>query len=221
MQDQFPGQEVWIYRTTLEPELKPHSWEKLLAQVPQILHNKILSYRKWEDRQRSLFGKLLLQKIIDVSGEPLTLKKLHYSKFDRPYIPGSIDFNISHSGNFIVCATVKNSRIGIDVEWKSDYDPDSFYLTMSPAQIRQIESSQDPHHEFLQFWTVKESVSKALGTGLSTPFPQLQTDFNTLSFQNKVWYLTEIEFDESHVGYIATEFPSPMVNILDVSFSDS
>lgn len=218
MQDNFPSQEVWIYRTTLEPKLKPHSWEKLLAQVPIPLHTKILSYRKWEDRQRSLFGKLILQKLLKAFDSSLSLEMLQYSKLERPYLPGPLDFNISHSGSYVVCAAVRNSRIGIDVEMKADYDSDSFYLTMSPAQIQKIESSSNPHLEFLRFWTVKESVAKAMGTGLTTPFPQLQTDFETLFFQDKIWYLREIEFDESHVGYISTEFPFPKVKIIDVSF---
>ena len=69
-----------------------------------------------------------------------------------------MDFNISHSGNLVICAAA-TGKIGIDVERIRLIDIDEFNQTLSEKQIRLIAESPDPLKMFYRIWAAKESVS--------------------------------------------------------------
>lgn len=85
----------------------------------------------------------------------------------KPYICDCRHFNISHSGDFVVCA-VSDSEIGVDTEVISRMSPHTMHKFLSPSEINEYNSlTQSRQNAFLcEKWVRKESYLKLLGTGL-------------------------------------------------------
>ncbi len=85
--------------------------------------------------------------------------------------PAPVSFNVSHSGNHGLIALAERGRIGVDVEERrSRPDPDGPIRTVfCPAEQAELAAARGVHKTdlFFTFWTMKEALIKALGTGLS------------------------------------------------------
>ena len=57
--------------------------------------------------------------------------------------------------------------MGIDVESLDQYDAELVGATMSDAEQRQIVCSSNPAQAFMRLWTMKESLLKLTGEGIS------------------------------------------------------
>jgi 4'-phosphopantetheinyl transferase len=57
--------------------------------------------------------------------------------------------------------------VGIDVESIREYKESLVRYTMNDAEIREIESSENPASAFIRLWTMKEATMKLVGTGIS------------------------------------------------------
>ena len=91
----------------------------------------------------------------------------------RPYSPGTaVDFNLSHSGHWVLLAVANGTRLGVDVErFRLDRDLMAIsrrYFSRSEAQ--EIEGALDVDEQarcFYGLWTAKEAALKARGTGIA------------------------------------------------------
>lgn len=84
--------------------------------------------------------------------------------------PVPVSFNVSHSGSFGLLAFAAQGRLGVDVEEPSanrDIDIISRAVFTS-GEIADLEAVPEEGRLqlFLKFWTLKEALIKALGTGL-------------------------------------------------------
>lgn len=102
-------------------------------------------------------------------------------KQGRPYVNGEDDvlFNISHSGPFLAIALGWGCRsLGVDLEVFRFERPARRLARrfFEPKAARKVidAAENDVLKVFLQYWTVKESVLKAFGTGLRTPLRQVE-----------------------------------------------
>ncbi|MCH5348880.1 MAG: 4'-phosphopantetheinyl transferase superfamily protein [Oscillospiraceae bacterium] len=90
-----------------------------------------------------------------------------YGEFGKPYLSDypDVHFNISHSGQYVVCA-VCNRPVGVDVQEIAPYQPDVAAKVCSNVELSQIEASGNQAAEFTKAWTIKEAYLKMLGLGL-------------------------------------------------------
>jgi 4'-phosphopantetheinyl transferase len=83
---------------------------------------------------------------------------------------GEIEFNLSHSEDLAVVAVSFGSMLGVDVEQVREMPdwPQMAHQFFSDAEIAVIERMPpyDASVMFLRFWTRKEALLKAMGTGL-------------------------------------------------------
>lgn len=87
-------------------------------------------------------------------------------------VPAEISFNVSHSGDHGLVAVRPLGDLGIDVEQRQprrhmDLVIDTVFTGTEQAALTGAEG-RDRTDLFLDFWTMKEALIKALGTGLST-----------------------------------------------------
>jgi 4'-phosphopantetheinyl transferase len=134
-------------------------------------------FRLAADRSRFAITRAILRNIL---GQYLDLPpqslQFQYTGFGKPFLdpsqnPLSIRFNVSHSGDLALLAFAIEHEVGIDIE--------HLLIERSMAQLAQAELSPSEYHEFLalpeparkaaflQAWTRKEAIGKALGVGLS------------------------------------------------------
>jgi 4'-phosphopantetheinyl transferase len=146
--------------------------------------------------------------------------RFFYTNFGKPYLDNiDLTFNISHSGNYIVCAFTRKACIGIDIEQiKFDMDFQSIarkifseeeYLTFLKM------SNKEKPFAFYRYWTRKEAYLKAIGTGLHYSLNQVQVNFSNSEkpkllnieaqpLELNLWQLEEIISDQTCIATIAT-----------------
>ncbi len=195
-------------------------------QLPEIEYNKLLNlllpdqiernkrFVRWQDRHSHLFGRLLLKAGLEMYGFAKDcLNALQYNKYDRPYLSNDIDFNISHSGSYVICAIGKDLKLGIDIEKVQKMEFNDFKKVMTPEQWQNINKDNYPMRAFFKYWTIKESVIKADSRGLSIPLQELHVKDNQVSYDNSTWHLHQLDFDPEYCACLATN-----VKNVDVSY---
>lgn len=195
-----------IFYTKFTQELPVQLYNKYLNYLPNDLQEKNLRYIRWQDRHAHLYGKLLLLEALQYSGyNNYSFDQLKYNKYNRPYLSNDFDFNISHSGVYVFCAFGINIKVGLDVQQIKEVDLNSFKDTMNAGQWSKIKLFSNPMRKFYEYWTIKESVIKAEGKGLSIPLNEINIENGVASFDKNIWHIKALMQNQDYVSYLATE----------------
>lgn len=152
-------------------ELSGGEWDALSADLPEDLRRDCDRYRRWQDRQAGLFGKLLLREVgRRVLDRTPGLHRFRRDDHRRPYLADQpdFDFNISHTAGLVVCCGAAGAgRLGVDVERVGEIDVREFRRVFTAEEYQRLERLADPTAEFYRLWTRKEAVMKADGRGFA------------------------------------------------------
>lgn len=206
-------------------ELPREAWLKMLRGLPGSLRTTVAQSQRWQDRQASLLGKLLLKEWLMRNGYGRDcLGLLTCNEYGRPQIDENIDFNISHSGGYVVCAVSDEGKVGVDIEEIKPIEIEDFKASLPPAQWAAISGSKHPCTTFFAYWTKYESVIKADGRGLSIPFKDIHLNHDTALLNDRVWFLKKMPTDSDYICHIAVnqEISDLVVESVEqiVDFSD-
>ena len=186
---------------------------KIAARMPPALAAAARRYRRWEDRQASLLGKLLLEAQVDRAGLRTSLANLRHSAHGRPWLPGTGDFNISHAGSRVICGWSNRGRIGVDVELhRPELRLADFEALLSAPEQVELNMAADPVRELIRIWTLKEAVAKAEGSGIAgAALPDCAgcSPGRPVRFGGRDWYLRGFE-DAGHRIACAAEDPAAL-----------
>lgn len=157
---------------------------------------------KIEDANRFALGKYFLRKILSeqLSVEP---KKINFSlaNNNKPYI-AEFNFNLSHSGDFVVIAIGK-SEIGIDVEQiKTHFDHSSLAKECFTINERNLINNLE---DFYCFWTRKEAILKASGEGLIDNLHEIECIAGKVQRHGTNYQLNSFLIDRNHMLSVACE----------------
>jgi len=189
--------------------------------LPDNFQKKILKYRRWQDAQLSLLGRILLENGLKILNRELYIRDLLYTSYNKPYFEGeNIEFNISHSGNIVICVIVEKFKVGIDIEIKQDIDIESFKSQMTELEWHRIISSDNIKNSFFEYWTQKEAVIKGNGKGLSIPLKSFEIINNQTKIENDHFFLKEICLDANYKCYMALKNKKPNVFIENLQLID-
>ncbi|OXG09136.1 4'-phosphopantetheinyl transferase [Flavobacterium araucananum] len=179
--------------------------KQYLNDFDQDFQKKILRYRRWQDSQLSLLGRLMLLKAFEEYGIcGAEINNLEYNKFGKPFLKTkAVFFNISHSGDFVICAVSKKSEIGIDIEKMTAIDLADFKPQMTADEWSRVVESENKRTSFFEYWTQKEAVIKAHGHGLTLPLKSFEVLDNKTMIDGEDFYLKEIEINEEYKCYIS------------------
>ena len=201
------------------------------------LLNAIKKYSLSEEEKKYILQKknnsLRCQSLASITIAKQAIKEtlgLEYSEFEikrdelsRPYISplhhNYIDFNISHSGDYVVCAISSFGRIGIDIEETIPVDINISEGFLSKQELHCLNNAKINQSElFYKYWTLKESYLKAIGIGLIDSITEL--NIGKLTFKNNIlkreinnemWNFYNTPFKEHYSLSLA--FNKPMQNI--------
>lgn len=172
--------------------------------LPKKVFIEASRYRRWQDQQAYLGGRYLLLKALDELHLPShLLDELKYSKFGKPYLPINLNFNITHSGEFVLLAVSDSHKIGIDAEKIKKVNLTEFQNQFTDLELLNICQADNKLVEFFKYWTIKEAVMKADGRGLSIDFKQILVTTNAY-LDGKLWYIKEIALTQNYIAHIAT-----------------
>ena len=175
-----------------------------LQLLPANLQQHIVKKKDQRERQLSITGKLMLQNIVNEFDINLTLNNLLYNQYHKPYFNAGFDFNISHSGNMVMCCGTDKGKIGIDIEFIKPIDLANYTNYFTQNEWHQINTSADPVSEFYYFWTRKEAVLKAMGTGFHTALDSIDVSGENLKEDKILYHLKTLDIDKRYKCHIAT-----------------
>lgn len=131
-------------------------------------------------------------------------RQIVYSKnsFGKPYVKErNFNFNLSHSKNNW-CLAVSAYEIGIDLEEINRnfnyYDILERYFSENEQQT--IKQAKDPYMEFFKFWTRKEALLKAAGTGLIDDLAKVEVIKSTVIHRNITYFLHSTKIRNSYIS---------------------
>ena len=193
--------------------------------LPYPIQQKIRRYRRWQDQQAGLWGKLLLMKGLEkLSHSKNLLNHLQYTDYQRPHFPQylglNLDFNISHSGFAVAYVMSEKQRIGIDIEQIRPIEIRHFTEQFSPKEMQQMYDAEDTQQAFFRRWCQKEAIIKVDGRGLNIPLPQVHIEGKTAQVEEQVFYLKELDLIEGYVSYLASNHPIEEMEIKSVSIQE-
>jgi len=167
--------------------------DDFLKILPEFMTRNILRYYCVEDQMRSVIGKLILRKMMITEGyQNEILNDYKLDKFNRPYFNKKIDFNISHSGGYVVCAISDCTRLGVDIEKVyPTIEIDDYKFLFNDYELSIIKNDIKKTI-FFSYWTKKEAVSKAIGKGLGISFSDILIRENIAQYKNRYWNLKDI-----------------------------
>jgi 4'-phosphopantetheinyl transferase len=207
---------------SVSDKLDKKHFQALRQKLPEALGQRNDRYIQYLDRQRNLFGLLLLKLLWSGQyNEELALENLKTTEFGRPYLPQSTaDFSISHAGDFVICVLAPGMRVGIDIEKKKQVDFQEFTSTMNPEQWKEINRSHDAEATFFKYWCTKESVIKADGRGLSIPLTEIKIESDIVSYSHQIWHVSSFKIDADHFGCLACDHEVPQVELTRIHWLD-
>jgi len=200
---------ILVLHTQIGERLPCRDWESVLEKMPGPVRTRIGRYLRWEDRQAVLFGKLLLAEGLKRLAYPAHLRDLVWDASGRPFLGGGPDFNISHSGGYVVCALCPEGRVGIDIEELRPINVADFQEQMTTRQWEAIMVSERRAETFFRLWTQKEAVIKADGGGMAIPLDGIVMEGGKAFLGDAVWTVKEVPIADGYCCFLATNGDDP------------
>ncbi|MFP3591366.1 4'-phosphopantetheinyl transferase family protein [Chryseobacterium sp. SIMBA_038] len=174
-----------------------------LKSFPENFKAKILNYRKWQDAQLSLLGRVLLKYGLN-NYYQINEIEIDLTPNNKPFLKGQdIYFNISHSEKLAVCI-IAGFPVGIDVEFLNEkINYMDFQSQMTGKEFDEIHHADNKIKCLLKYWTIKEAIIKADGRGLQIDLQSFEFINNECLIDDKMFYVKEISIHENYVGHIA------------------
>ena len=192
-----------IYATKISDIIK-EKVDELCLFVSLEKKHKIERFVYKKDKIRALIGELLIKTIITEKLGVIS-KNIIFNKneFGKPYLKDyqNFNFNISHSGDFVVCA-IDDKPIGIDIEQVKHMEYEDiakiFFLASEFEYIAKADLCSRIK-KFYEIWTLKESYIKCCGQGLSMPLKSFSINMDR--YEN-IKVVTNTKFNEFSLNLI-------------------
>ena len=187
---------IWIGNIT--PLLKSREFEVYYSQLP--VHRKEKANRQMVPLKKAQsVGAGILWK---------NMKKQYGLTDESAY-------NLSHSGDFVMCAAVINDEVpiqlGCDIERVREVNeklPERFFAPSEIERIKQELTKEGQREVFFRLWVLKESYMKATRQGMGLEMKSFEIKLGTPSIITKQpkehfgqYHLHEFEYTRGHQEY--------------------
>ena len=189
-----------VYAFKINQDFKK-SYNFYLNEIPLNLRETIFKFRNVSDQYRSLVGKLLIRFALFQEGYDYdVLLKCKRDIYNRPYLNKQIDFNISHSGDYVICSITDKGTLGVDIERMESIKIEEFLFLFTESEIKGIDNRLDM---FYHLWTQKEALSKAIGKGFGVNLKDILIENETGFFKADSWNLKLLDIDKNYMSHLA------------------
>jgi 4'-phosphopantetheinyl transferase len=203
------GMDLQIFFTCFAYPLSGSLEQEYLAMMPLGVRASIQRYKRWQDRQATLFGKLLLLRVLWMKFHDAGMQKfqsLEITRYGKPFIPGGPEFSISHSGDAVVLAVTDAGTVGVDIEKIRTVNIEDYsrYLP-EVANLHEKYDIDRVNDIFFNCWTQKEAVLKGYGQGLLAPLEQVAFKEGTALLNETTWFIEKLFIDSGYCCHVATD----------------
>ena len=134
---------------------------------------RLATYIHVQDKWRFVLGRAVLsyglKTLFGISAPKISLSPL-----GRPFLHASaiskIDFNISHAGDWVVCAFTHAAQVGVDVVDVDEFDDwrELLNTILAPLERSHVSTVKPARQQEIvaRYWSIKEAVLKCVGVGL-------------------------------------------------------
>ena len=167
--------EIYYYNINMlgEPEQVSRAEERLTAAGWNERIAAAARFRMEADKRRCLCAGLALLDALEEHGiRPSALLKTSDGK---PFLENArnLHFNLSHSGNYAVCA-VWEREVGIDIQEIREPAASLLKFCCTEQEQERIRRSAFPAAAFTAVWSWKEAFMKMTGQGLGIPPKEIE-----------------------------------------------
>jgi 4'-phosphopantetheinyl transferase len=178
-----------------------------LAELPVVKQQQIQRLPNRSDRLASLIGLQLTKLAAGLSGvDDFMLQEIRFDLRSKPRSPLPVDFSISHSGDLVACAFSTDCRVGLDVEKIRPVHERLYRRYCNAEEQRRIRQDKDV---FFDFWTMRESVLKAVGASLFEDIANIRIDDETATLHETTWQLNMLALEPDYRACLATDCVAP------------
>ncbi len=143
--------------------------------------------------------RLLLHSIRELGIEQFDLAQVKFVDRKKPVIPRGPDFNISHSGDIVLCAVSEKCRVGVDIEKVRPVRVAQLARRITgPLETGGVESLE----EFFNLWTKKEAVAKAGGATVAA-LNRVELNGKHARFDGDAWFLSRLNVPSGYIAHLA------------------
>ena len=167
---------VYVYALNVQDLPDPLAEPGVMEGLWEERKQKILRYKLEQSRKQSLGAGLLLKWALKKHGA--AVEQLSYGANGKPEAEG-VFFNLSHSGQWTVCA-IGDGPVGCDVEEIASVREgiaERFFTENEVQHLEQFEGDRRKE-EFFRLWTLKESYMKMTGEGMSLGLDRFEFDMD-------------------------------------------
>lgn len=220
---------IEVISVNLNDALERSKFERLMSYTSKEKRERIKRFQGYDDALRTLIGDVLIRYLICKKLEIENQKLLFgANEFGKPFLinDNNIQFNISHSGKWVVCS-IDNLPVGIDIEQIKSIDMGIAERFFSKNEVKSLMSKCVAEREayFYDLWALKESYIKAVGKGLSIPLNsftiRIVEDNITLYSTNEPdnYYFKQYPIDKDYKMAVCSsknEFPDK-INFININ----
>lgn len=184
-----------------------------LAHIPPALKQQIMLKKNARDIQLSVCGNLLLLNLLkrfDLDSS-LSLTDMVYNSYHRPFFNEGFDFNIAHSGNMVVCCGTDKGKVGIDTELIKPINFDDYTDYFTATEWNNILNNEAPDIAFFKYWTRKEAILKAAGTGFYTELKAIDVTADSILYEDRTYFLADTGINPLYQSCIASSIKQKII----------
>ncbi len=174
----LPEQEIHLWLTQVSSFLKEKEALKRLLSDEEKKRGERFHFRNDQDKFTISRGILRVLLSLYTGISPRELEILQDSAGKPSIAKTDLQFNLSHSSDFILYGLSKVGRIGVDIEKvKEDIEAEKLsqrYFTHDEFQMIQNVSYERRAEIFFKLWTCKEAILKMKGIGLQGELNQVE-----------------------------------------------
>lgn len=165
-----------------------------LSKISKKRLDKVEKFHFEDDKKRSLCAEFLLNHLIHIIDSSIEFPlNWAISESGKPYLTDypQLYFNLSHSGDYAVCA-VDDRPIGVDVELIkpiSEQIARRFFTKQEYLSIHMCSDIEEMRQKcFYKYWVLKESFMKVLGMGMQLPMDsfEIKMEDGLISYKQSV-----------------------------------
>ncbi|KAG8313694.1 hypothetical protein J6590_002166 [Homalodisca vitripennis] len=213
-------------------------WQLLASGLDTSDKEQVGKFVFQKDAKSAMAGRFLTKKFVtEATGLSWRdIRILRDTEHGKPYLPhelyncGKVQFNISHSGDYVVLVgEVGDLNLGVDlmkIEKQRTTTVPEFFRLMNKqfaSEEWDVMKSQKTEAEqmamFYRFWCLKESYTKATGTGITVDLQKIcfklkslalaqnyiidSTDVYVDGHKQEGWKFEETMIDSNHIATVA------------------
>ena len=154
-------------------DFSPEHLDKCFEKLPLKQKEKLNRVKSLKAKNESILVWHLLCNALSSMG--ITDFDIIYGENGKPFLAGiPLCFNLSHTDNLVCCAVGK-SDIGIDAEKIKPVKESLLNKVLTENERKRLKETDS---DFIRFWTLKESLLKYRGSGITPDIYKL--DFSLL-----------------------------------------